>query len=367
MNSVVTVFYALPGREWPEISQTGDKTGQIINSQGQFQAKIEATCLASPKFSLPYLRVEASLPFDLRWGDSFHLKFPGSDLTIWLRVIYPGASQIKKIKKEENLIQRLDRFAGGEKSMLLALTEEAGIKGLPQPEIEAFCRLPSSRLSQLAVALEKEGQIFILEFSPLFLLNRNSFDFLAGKIMSFLEDYHQRRPGETGAPIKKLKEKFKAPKPVLRLAINRLLKNGQIELSGEQVSLRGFETSLSAEENEIMAAIEKMLLDQRFSASSLDELARTFKVHPSRLETMVKLLLQKQKIVESREGFILHVSWLEEIKNQLAERKNHGQKELTVGEFKKLTGLSRKYAIPLLELLDELGLPRRLGSKRLII
>jgi selenocysteine-specific elongation factor len=252
--------------------------------------------------------------------------------------------------------------------MLLALTEEAGIKGLPQPEIEAFCRLPSSRLSQLAVALEKEGQIFILEIFTSFSPERGTaLIFWPGKIMSFLEDYHQRRPGETGAPIKKLKEKFKAPKPVLRLAINRLLKNGQIELSGEQVSLRGFETSLSAEENEIMAAIEKMLLDQRFSASSLDELARTFKVHPSRLETMVELLLQKQKIVESREGFILHVSWLEEIKNQLAERKNHGQKELTVGEFKKLTGLSRKYAIPLLELLDELGLTPPPGSKRLII
>ncbi len=367
MSSMVNVFYALPGKEWPEISRTENKTGQITNSQGQFQAKIETTCLASPRFNLPYLRVEASLPFDLRWGDSFHLKLPDSELTIWLRVIYPQASQMKKIKKEENLIQRLDRFAGGEKSMLLALTEEAGIKGLRQPEMEAFCRLVSSRLSQLAAALEKEGQLFILEFSPLFLLSRNSFDFLAGKMMSFIQDYHQRRPGETGAPIKKLKEKFMVPKPVLWLALNRLLKNRQIEISGEQVSLRGFETSLSAEENEIMAAIEKMLLDQKFSAFSLDELARTFKVHPSRLETMVELLLQKKKIVESREGFILPVSWLEEIKNQLAEKKKRGQRELMVSEFKEMTGLSRKYAIPLLEFLDELGLTRRLGSKRLIV
>jgi len=37
---------------------------------------------------------------------------------------------------------------------------------------------------------------------------------------------------------------------------------------------------------------------------------------------MVELLLQKKKIVESREGFILPVSWLEEIKNQLAEKRN---------------------------------------------
>jgi hypothetical protein len=40
---------------------------------------------------------------------------------------------------------------------------------------------------------------------------------------------------------------------------------------------------------------------------------------------------------------------------------------LTVGEFKDLTGLSRKFAIPLLELLDEMGVTRRRGATREIL
>ncbi|HRD02883.1 MAG TPA: SelB C-terminal domain-containing protein [Candidatus Saccharicenans sp.] len=367
MNSIEIVFYALPGIEWLELTGAEQPTGQIINSQGQYRARVEATSQTSKKFNRPYLRVEARLPFEVRWGDSFQIKFSGCELPAPLRVIYPGAGQIKKIKSEERFIKWLDRYADGEEAMLLALTEEAGLKGLREPEMEAFCRLPSSELSRLAMNLEKRGKLFILEFSPLFLLSQKSFDFLAGKIMSFVETYHQRRPAETGPSIKKVKERFRLPKPVLLLALNRLLKDGQLEISGEHIQRQGFETSLSKEEGEIMRAIEKMLLEQKFSASSLEELARKFKVHPSRLETIVELLLQKRKIVESQEGFILHASWLEEIKKQLAERKRNGQEELTVGEFKEITGLSRKYAIPLLEFLDELGLTRRLGSKRVII
>jgi len=52
--------------------------------------------------------------------------------------------------------------------MLLALTEEAGIKGLRQPEMEAFCRLVSSRLSQLAAALEKRASSLSWNFHLFF-------------------------------------------------------------------------------------------------------------------------------------------------------------------------------------------------------
>ena len=367
MTSVETVFYVLPSGEWLELSGEEQRSGQILVNQGQFQAKIEPGKLPSKKFKVPYLKIKARLPFELRWGDNLQIKLPGFNQPVSARVIYPLANQLTKIKREEKLVERLDQYAADEKAMLLALTEEAGLQGLREKELEDFCRLSSSELSQLALELEKEGQLFILEFSPLFLLSRKSFDFLLTRMLSFIEDYHQRRPAETGPEIKKVQERFRLPRPVLLLALNRLIKDGQVEISGEQVRQHGFETSLSKEEDEIMQAIEKMLLEQKFSASSLEELARKFKVHPQRLETMVELLLQKKKVVESQDGFILHASWLEEIKKELEKRKKSGQRELTVGEFKKLTGLSRKYAIPLLEFLDELGLTRRSGSKRIIL
>ncbi|MGB4705558.1 MAG: SelB C-terminal domain-containing protein, partial [Candidatus Saccharicenans sp.] len=107
--------------------------------------------------------------------------------------------------------------------------------------------------------------------------------------------------------------------------------------------------------------------EEKFSSSSYEELLKKFRIHPSRLNTLLDMLLRQKKIVKSQEGFLLHAEWLEELKQKLADLKRQGQKELTVGDFKKLTGLTRKYAIPLLEFLDELGLTSRVGNKRIIL
>jgi selenocysteine-specific elongation factor len=141
----------------------------------------------------------------------------------------------------------------------------------------------------------------------------------------------------------------------------------QVVLDGELASAGNFQVKFSAEEDKVMKAIERLFLEKKFSSASFEELVKKFKIHPSRLNTMLGLLLQKQKIVQSKDGFILHSQWLEELKSQVAQMKRKGKTELTVGEFKKMTGLTRKYAIPLLEFLDELGLTRRMGSKRAIL
>jgi len=61
---------------------------------------------------------------------------------------------------------------------------------------------------------------------------------------------------------------------------------------------------------------------------------------------------------------ILHSKWLDEIISRIEKSK---KRELTVADFKELTGLTRKYAIPLLELLDQMGVTRRKGRIREIL
>jgi selenocysteine-specific elongation factor len=79
---------------------------------------------------------------------------------------------------------------------------------------------------------------------------------------------------------------------------------------------------------------------------------------------MLSLLIERKKIVLGKDGFILHSRWLDEI---IREVRNSGKKELTVSEFKTMTGLTRKYAIPLLELLDQMRVTKRKGSIREIL
>ena len=61
--------------------------------------------------------------------------------------------------------------------------------------------------------------------------------------------------------------------------------------------------------------------------------------------------------------FFIHVSLIEELK---AEIEKHFEKngELSVSDLKDITGVSRKYAIPLLQFLDENSVTRREGNVR---
>ena len=341
------------------------KTGFIQNQKKDYKAELEPLPLGLPGQQV-YYQVKTRLPFQPRWGDQLAFLTGDRKIKISLRVIHPEVEKVKKYRKSR-LQDVLEELAGDEHQMLLVLAEEAGVRGLRQEQLEQFCRLSPVELQKLASDLEREGLLYILEFSPLLVLTHRSFVFLNQKLLSYVEAYHTKRPAELGVPIKKLKDRFGLPSPVLLFSLNWLSREKKIFFDQELVSLAGFETRLSSEEDQVRQAIEKLFREARYSPASVEELARKFRIHPSRLHTLIDLLLQKKKIFQSREGFLLHADWLESLKKQLADLKRQGKKEITVGEFKKMTGLSRKYAIPLLEFLDELGLTRRTGPKREIL
>lgn len=343
-----------------------EMSGKLLLPGRKCPASARVMPIRSSRTGQPYLLITSRLPEPPAWNDRLQFQPTGSSEPINLKVICPEAGRLKKAK-EEKLVAWLDRLTGSEEEMLLALTDEAGVRGLRQEDLTAFCRLTPAELRRLAMNLEKDGQLYILEFSPLFLLSQRSFNFLLGKIAGYVENYHKKRPSETGVPLKKIKERFGLPRPILLLALNRLARDGQVVLEGDLVAQSSFQTRLSVEEAAILRDIENLLLQERFSSSSFDQLVKKFRLHPSRLTALLDLLLRQKKIVKSQEGFLLHADWLDNLKQQLALMKARGQKELSVGDFKKLTGLTRKYAIPLLEFLDELGLTRRVGNRHLIL
>ncbi len=359
-----TSFYAAADKAAPQPGR--ECSGRLFLQERKYPASVRATSMISSRTGQPYLLVTCRLPEPPAWNERWPFKPAGSAEPLELRVICPGAGRLKKVR-EGKLAAWLDRLSGSREEMLLALTDEAGVHGLREKDLAEFCRLAPVELRRLAMNLEKEGQIIILEFSPLFLLSQRSFSFLLEKIAGYVESYHQKRPAETGAPLKKIKERFGLPRSILLLALNRLARDGKVVLEGEVATLSNFQTRLSGEEAAVLRDIESLLRQEKFSSSSFDQLVKKFKLHPSRLTTLLDLLLRQKKIVKSQEGFLLHADWLENLKQQLTRMKERGQKELSVGDFKKLTGLTRKYAIPLLEFLDELGLTRRVGNRRLIL
>jgi selenocysteine-specific elongation factor len=278
-------------------------------------------------------------------------------------VLNPGFLEQDTLKKAVDW-DFLLALSGGEGDMLDALCRKKGIRGLHERDILEFCELNEEGLLRLGEKLEEEGRVKILAFSPLFLISRPSFDYLGEKVLSYLETFHEKHPAQKGVLLEKIKKRFGVSEKILLLVIRTLEKGGKVRQSGTRLMLPTHQAALSPQEEKILKQLEEMSYRGEFQSLSLGEIRRRFRLSEERLERLLSVLTERKKVIQGPDGLFIHSHWLDEV---VAQVRSLGKKELTVADFKALTGLSRKYAIPLLELLDEMKVTRRRGAWREIL
>ena len=87
-------------------------------------------------------------------------------------------------------------------------------------------------------------------------------------------------------------------------------------------------------------------------------------VEAGRARTLLQLLLKERRLVRVSDELVFHASAVQSLRELLVQKK--GQR-FAVPEFKDWTGISRKYAIPLLEFLDRERVTRREGDSRIVL
>lgn len=320
--------------------------------------------IKGPKSGRCLARVCLRQLLSLKWKDRFEVEEKDAKRVLGKGIVLDPFSPKIKGTETEKRISFLRHLLGNERSMILALCQEKGIQGLKERELRDFCCLSAASLQLLSQDLEERGKIRILSFSPLFLLSQESFHFICQKIISFLSQYHQKHPEERGVTSERIERRFALPRQILRLALKSLAHEGKIRELGNLVALSSFELALMPEEQKIMERLEEMCFKGKLCSVSLKDIRLKFHLSPRKLEKLLSFLIERKKVVQGREGFFLHSRWLDDVISNIREL---GKRELTVSDFKKMTGLSRKYAIPLLELLDEMQVTRRKGPSREIL
>jgi selenocysteine-specific elongation factor len=310
------------------------------------------------------LRAAARRPLTLKWKDTFAVLDTQKRERIGRgTVLNPGPLEEAK-KSEEVDWDFLLALSGDEMDMLDALCRKRGTSGLHEREILEFCDLDVERLQHWGEKMEEEGRVKILSFSPLHLISRESFDHLGEKILVYLDQFHEKQPAQKGVLLEKVKKRFGVSDKVLRLAVKTLEKAGRVHQAGPRLMLPSHEMALSAQEEKILQKLEEMCYRGEFQSVSLEEIRRQFHLSQERLEKLLSLLTERKKVIQGPEGLFIHSLWLDDI---IGRVRALGKKEMTVTEFKVLSGLSRKYAIPLLELLDQMAVTRRRGPMREIL
>ena len=139
--------------------------------------------------------------------------------------------------------------------------------------------------------------------------------------------------------------------------------DGKISLSSEGISLKASGPSLSPREEEWLKFILQEFDRGGWTPPSEEEVFKRGAIPPQKGRALVKLLLERGDLVRVSREILLERRWAMEmvmkVQHALAQKG-----EITVGEFKDLLGISRKYAVPYLEFLDSKGITRRVGNVR---
>ena len=234
------------------------------------------------------------------------------------------------------------------------------------------------RVLSVARRLEDRQRLIILGTPPSLFVHPEHFKMLAQGVVQQLEQFHAAHPLLPGLSKEDLRGKALAGRrralhqtashsPALFNAILQgLVKQGKVEVQGELVRLTGREVQLSDEEagakNAISAAFEKAGL----AVPSARQVLESLRVDRARAENILKILLKEKALVKVADDLIFHQASLAKLRALLAQRKEQSN-QINVGVFKEITGLSRKYAIPLLEYLDRERVTRRQGDERIIL
>ena len=181
-------------------------------------------------------------------------------------------------------------------------------------------------------------------------------------------DFHKENPLVGGISKKELLERVGAVPEVFEAVAAMLIRDKKIEVAGDLVWLPGHGVVMKDEEAESKKKIEDAFASAGLTVPALSEVIAGLKVDKVRAQKIVTLLLRDKVLVKVSvsDELVFHRSALEELRRQMAAYKVKSAK-IDVAKFKELTGVTRKYAIPLLEYLDREHVTRRVGDAREIL
>jgi selenocysteine-specific elongation factor len=186
-------------------------------------------------------------------------------------------------------------------------------------------------------------------------------------LIQILSGFHRQNPLVAGMTKEELRGHFVglAPEAFTRV-FDDAVTGQQVELAGELVHLPGHGVVLKDEETESRKIIEQTFAAAGLKVPALKDVLVGLKIDQARAHKIMTLLLREKVLIKVSDNLVFHKSALVELRKKLAAQKLLSPR-LEVARFKDLTGVSRKYAIPLLEYLDRERVTKRVGDARVIL
>jgi selenocysteine-specific elongation factor len=263
-------------------------------------------------------------------------------------------------------LETLER--GNHEETLTAMTDRA-VLGLGFDEIVVRTAWTEKEIHEAVEAISGSGRVKAASTVPLMLISGKLFEEVRKKVLEKVEKFQKENPLLPGIPREELRASLgrRVRAETFDAVLEELVAQKRLDAPGELVKKAGSEIALQPEEAEAKEQIEAAFASAGLAVPSFKEVLQGLPVEAKRAERLLQILLREKNLVRVTPELIFHNRALGQLKERLSVYKKSKSDRISVPVFKELTGVTRKYAIPLLEYLDRERVTRRAGDERVIL
>ncbi len=310
-----------------------------------------------------YARLKLDDPLLLLPGDRFIIRQFSPVITIGGGQVLDASEPARRMKRTERMAFAQSIASAAPEEALLARVMRRGAAGLSAAEAVGETGWLRARVDHLAGALKQQKKIV---HAGDLLLSAGDFARMRTSAFAAIEQFHKGNPLVAGLNQEQLREQLSLRPEVFRGVIASLVSEKKLEAAGEQVRTAGRGVVLRDDEAESKQKIEQAFAKAGLQVPLLKDVLASVRVDQTRAQKIMTLLLRDRVLVKLGDDLVFHKSALESLRQQIVAQKTKTPK-LNVAAFKDLFGITRKYAIPLLEYLDRERVTKRVGEERVFL
>ena len=284
------------------------------------------------------------------------------------RILWPE----EKIRKREEAVELLTSLStGSREEILLSALDRKFPSGVEEPELRNLMAFSSSETKSVVEILVKTGRVAKIrrggEGRPDLVIGKKSLDSICGKIKELAGNFHREKPGEPGAEKPAILAGMKPPpdEAVFNAALDNLLRSGEVAAEGGLIRLKSHARAAKKELSPEEAKLFKIYDEAGLATPTVKDAAARSGLDEKKCRAILEGLKNSGKLIRVSLDLYYSAEKILKLKSDVTEYlKKNG--EIDAQAFKNMTGLTRKFAIPILEWFDQERLTLRVGDKRVL-
>jgi selenocysteine-specific elongation factor len=299
-------------------------------------------------------------------GDRFVLRSESPITTIGGGVFLNVAPPVHR-RRDQAVIDGLTGLAGFDPEFAVEYhLGHAQTQGLSQADLKKRLGLTDSLFTKILDSLASGGRIVRFDPEQRRFVTARTLDKLAEEATAILEKFHQDNPLQAGIKREELRSRLagrfrQIEAKLFGKLMDRMTKAGAVAAEKDLVRAAGHEVRLGADAAATRDKVVEMYRQAGLAPPFVKEVAAA---HPG-AEEVIRLAAEEGDLVKVKPDLFYDASALARLKDDVRTFFQKSEK-MSASDFKDLTGLSRKWAIPLLEYFDSNRFTMRLGDHRIL-